>query len=670
MTDQFHSELFINATEYEEEPLRDRKRDFPNFGIPKEKRNFVKRVIAMANTARLFGKPAYLLYGIDDDRRLYGLKGGILETYGDLSTLTPWESVREKIRNVLLEYITPLPTKWHLKHGTVNKFRVAYLLVEPMSAGPFKLKRTLNDLLAGQCWIRFGESLHAIEDLLLTPNDDLYAFAYCSVPYLLPSAWKKYTESILNDHDMVENPIAAQDIWGYQDLSTTDGQLLQDVVTDFLISPNSLLVIEGTAGSGKSAFVWRWVSEQAEAQLQAVTQIMEREEYLPPGGWIPVYHRLRNAPVRLDYQLDIQLLRAVNTKSASSFWSGRKQPSQVEQLFCRTDLSWLICLDGLDEIRTQEQQSVFIEALRSFLETYPRVKLILTTRPDASTDTLRAFGDIVTIAPLDVTQVTLYLNSWLDKTPIRVWQPIQQAWVESTVLDEFIHFFIHLDPELQELSRKPAYLEAAVRKMIEMVKLSVLGRAKTGVIAQTTDVQAPSRSAGIHAKSSIPKASDEDLALHAPMTEDAPEFRVFEVGEILDRMYRDLWLREKARHSQFGAYETVWWEKTGKLALVMDGDKTHVRETRARETLGPTGLRHLLSLGILERIYGRVNFNTDLTKAYFAASWLQDCLETNDLHPGHLMLKSVTVQFRQRVCDLLQSLTRYDIEPLFHGGER
>ncbi|MGC9084354.1 MAG: hypothetical protein ACP5ME_14410, partial [Anaerolineae bacterium] len=66
----FRSELFTEPREYEETPLRDRKQKFPNLDHDEEKAEFLRDVIAMANTARSWGKPAYLLFGLNNQGNL------------------------------------------------------------------------------------------------------------------------------------------------------------------------------------------------------------------------------------------------------------------------------------------------------------------------------------------------------------------------------------------------------------------------------------------------------------------------------------------------------------------------------------------------------------------------------------------------------------------------
>ena len=95
----FRCELFEDPEQYEETPLRDRKSDLPlldkNRAEPGKRAEFVRDVIALANTARMMEKPAYLLFGIDDDGKVVGVEE-YLEKY-DESRLKAWEKAKHQI---------------------------------------------------------------------------------------------------------------------------------------------------------------------------------------------------------------------------------------------------------------------------------------------------------------------------------------------------------------------------------------------------------------------------------------------------------------------------------------------------------------------------------------------------------------------------------------------
>jgi len=665
MNHDFRPELFTEPTEYEEAHLRDRKAKLPDLRRDDEKGEFIRDVIALANTARMFGQPAYLLYGlkdnVDEGPPVCDL-GDSLALYGKPGTQRIWESLKRSIGQAVAEYIEP-QVMWELVHGQVSEQEVAYLLIHPIASDTvfYTRKKIKNEFEPNQSWIRFGESKRDIRREKISPNDDRYRYAYASVPFVLPSTWRNYFTGILNERNPLENLNAAQDIRGYQDLHVIDGRSLQEVVKDFLSSEKTLLIIEGAAGSGKSAFVRRWVAEQTEAQLQAIEEKIKREEFSPPSaGWIPVYHRLRNEPIRANYCLANRLLDAVNKKSGGSFWKGRRRPERVDELFQKTELHWVICLDGLDEISSQQKQKTFLEALRGFLETYPGVKVILTTRPDTGVDTLKAIGELVTIAPLKDEQIMLYLQNWAD----------------AEDYDEFVGALCS-NPELWELCRTPAYLEAACQRLSgkPLTPLEPMVPPATSVEAgqQMTD-ERPTPVTLI----TIPKADEELLILSAPLTsteepqveilsdENRDKNRPLKIGEVLHEIYTYLWDREGSRCANFRKQKAgIWWEKTGLLAIQMDGRHSNIRATDAQQKLGSDGLHHVLSLGVLRCTNSLICFNAELTKAYFAATWLRDCLETNDMRKARHLLIQAAAEFRCQVRDLLEPLTAKNTQPLF-----
>ncbi|HOT92913.1 MAG TPA: putative DNA binding domain-containing protein [Anaerolineae bacterium] len=665
MAGKFRSELFTEPTEYEEEPLRDRKSRIPDLRRDDEKAEFIRDVIALANTARMFGQPAYLLYGlkdnVDEGYPVCGL-GDLLAPYGASNTQKAWEELKRSVEQAIAEYIQP-QVQWELAHGQVNGQDVAYLRIDPLTPSSVfctarKIRHKFN---SGVSWIRFGESKREICRQDIAPDDDRYRYAYSSVPLVLPRIWKRYFEGILNDRKSAENLSAAQDIRGYQDLYTTDGRLLQKVVEEFLNDEGTLLIIEGAAGSGKSAFVQRRVAAWAEAQLQIVEIKIEREEFTPPAaGWIPVYHRLRNEPVRTNYCLAPRLLDAVNKKSGGGFWESKKRPERVDELFCKPELHWVICLDGLDEIRTQQGQSIFLETLRDFLETYPHVKVILTTRPDTGVGTLKGIGEQVTIAPFRDEQIELYF----------------QNWAESEEYEQFIGV-LRSNSELWEMCRTPTYLEAACHRLTGNPMMPL-----EPIVAQSEEVtipQIPDDDQTGEPLTEVPKADEEVLRINEPLTyqeqqaELPPEedfIRPLGIGEVLYAMYDYLWRRELGRHSSVRQGDAdLWWEKTGLLAIKMDGSQPSVRISDAQRELKANGLRYVLSLGILKRVSNLLRFNTELTKTYFAAAWLRDCLETGEISEARRLLARATAEFICQVRDLLEPLTAKDIQPLFEGGK-
>jgi hypothetical protein len=142
----FRCELFEDPEEYEETLLRDRKSDFPvlnrKCAEPGKRAEFVRDVIALANTARMTGRPAYLLFGIDNHGKVVGIEQ-YLEQYGGHR-----EKARQQMKDLFLAHIEPKILGWELKYGECQQKLVAYLLIPPqVTERPFCIKSTKELLI-------------------------------------------------------------------------------------------------------------------------------------------------------------------------------------------------------------------------------------------------------------------------------------------------------------------------------------------------------------------------------------------------------------------------------------------------------------------------------------------------------------------------------------------
>ena len=203
----FRAELFDDPLNYEETHLRDRKSDLYGL-LPKtssmdarKKAEFVRDVIAMANTASWRRDNAYLLMGIknedeskENERKsemIVGLEESLRPFgYGSQPLIEVAENVRKAIKNILDDFVTPR-SRWSYYQGEMYGKPVAYLLIEPDATNtPYHVRKNIkNELSTGQCWIRSGESKGELR-LKEFPREIWTQYIY--VPHPLPSNWKKY----------------------------------------------------------------------------------------------------------------------------------------------------------------------------------------------------------------------------------------------------------------------------------------------------------------------------------------------------------------------------------------------------------------------------------------------------------------------------------------------
>ncbi|PWH13283.1 MAG: hypothetical protein DDG58_14575, partial [Ardenticatenia bacterium] len=179
--ESFRHELFTEPEHYEESHLRDRKAMLPDLWKNEKVAEFVRDVIALANTARMFGRPAYLLYGIDDEGHLCGIDSS-KHLYDRLRGLTIGEKVQHRLQEVIPRYIKPT-VKWEFKASQINGVEVAYLMIHPIATdSPYRVKEQFPSkgepqLRSGQCWIRFGESKSEIQSKEIAPEEDPYRYS-------------------------------------------------------------------------------------------------------------------------------------------------------------------------------------------------------------------------------------------------------------------------------------------------------------------------------------------------------------------------------------------------------------------------------------------------------------------------------------------------------------
>ena len=183
----FQPEVFDDPSEYEEQALRDRKEQLPDLAKEGDKARFVERVIALANTARRYGRAGYYLFGLTDKSQLVGLDRSIGCCYGPPDELETWERVRQVIREALLAYITP-EVDWSFEHGMVKGCSCAHFTVSPVAEGPFQTSRAIGKLSAGMRFIRIGDSKQPVSP---HSRDECW-YAAAEVPYVLPSVLGAY----------------------------------------------------------------------------------------------------------------------------------------------------------------------------------------------------------------------------------------------------------------------------------------------------------------------------------------------------------------------------------------------------------------------------------------------------------------------------------------------
>jgi len=667
----FQVNYFTLPSHYEETPLCDRKANLPNLYQDEEKAEFLRDVIALANSARSFGKPARLLFGIDNDGEPCDLSKYLAPYAHHLSAdIQLPEKIREMIGKTLASYVTPELSRFDFELGECEGKRVAYLLIYPVAAPKrFRVRRNLTSgkqslLYEGQSWIRFGEHKQEVTNKLIEPDSSAepYHDSYAEIPYVLPSCWLAYFNWLLADQQITK----AHTIVGYQEPQSSAGVPMRDEVERFLESEKRMLIIEGLAGVGKTAFLCRQVGRLAENNAVAMEEMQRREEFHGPPDWTPLWFPLRGSTARDEEQLTKHLLNAAHKSQA--FWTGNR-PRHPEHLLEYSDLRWLICLDGLDEIWSDQQQRAFLGALRAFLTRFPRVKVILTTRPEAvCRDEAWLEAQTVHMAPLSREMVLNYIDSQLkEESSGEYHQEIVSVLSSNDDLWHLCSFPVCLEAAMKELADvHPEPLPEVTAQAGTAIEPSEVTREEVSSSAEPSAeaIQIPEP---VLAEDLMP-AESLDLKTSEPSRdEEEPPPPPIRPELVLDGMYRRLREREQKRDLLPARHVEKWWDRAGKLALKLDGHSGHCDFDMARKTLGSwQGLNWLLNLGVLDRLTERqaLTYRTEATKVYFAASYLWPRVTTTLDAGARRSLRSATPGFRMRVRSMLETLSTDDFSSL------
>ncbi len=673
MRESFRQEWFEVPKYYEEDLLCDRKQDlYGGLRNPEKVRDFIKDVIALANSARFMGDAGRLLLGIDNNCNRLGLRGHLEDFRKDEDDgiVELVEEVRKKVSSLLKTHISPR-LEFELGSNLDPNCPLIHITLPPQaSAEPFSVCsdfRRLGQLLLrrGDCWYRYGESNFKLAPTELT--HDIKGNKFTEVPYPLPRHWENYLNHLLSS----PVPREASRLPGYQPQTVDSGKLLAEIERHFSGSDDQVLFIEGSAGTGKSTLVRRWVYQLANDALVAVEEIRRNKEFRPPVNWIPVLISLEGQTIGSLEQLASGLLDNVNY--GARLWD--TPPNRREFLFECSDYNWMIFLDGVDEMRSPDAQRDLYSAIRGFRKRFPRVKLVITTRPDVAWPNVREWRAVQheRIQAFEAEQIENYVFS-------RV----------SVELAERLLSELRRHPEVWQLCSVPLYLEAIVADFTELQTTSADDNTPTPwpleesngnphfPDKQNHDVkkwEVPSLDESKIVFKGIPSI-DQDETPTVDESSDATEVSDFQLdplplGVMLDRLYERIWRREKTRARKLDWTVDSWWENMCQMALKSDGHINNFPPSYLKNELGSDeAVSWLLSLGILStaKPRGQYRFHFDISKTYFAARYLLMWSETSQLDVLWQSYQYPSTEFAGYLKNILQDISSSDFGGLFKEG--
>jgi len=378
----------------------------------KKRAEFLKDVIALANTARRQRSDTYICLGIAeyDDWTIWGVEGKHpkrnpqpawtdVEAHPDL--MNKWvEGIQRAYVDFAREYIQPVLPDIHYETGWIDSHLVGLLVIKPLSSpkgfyltedGQKGHKLQKLGLEPGCSWRRLGALTEKIE-----PHQrEMMLKSYNDYPYIPLEGWRTYLRELSTRYEYRPEDPNQPNL--YQPLQGWYGSHKIENVTEFLDHfahspdlPNVLLVI-GPPGCGKTTLLERLTRDLALEASQAIESTyggpyvpgQPRALDYPKDAPVPVLVKLwgfeysrQNTPERL-------FCRAMTDQAGDKI--GIDQHASPAKILEDRDLKFVVMLDGLDEI-PRRQRLRTVKALAGFVQDHPHARFIITCRSDLLQD--------------------------------------------------------------------------------------------------------------------------------------------------------------------------------------------------------------------------------------------------------------------------------------------
>lgn len=186
---------------------------------------------------------------------------------------------------------------------------------------------------------------------------------------------------------------------------STDSNLDRVSISDVL-SNSTRTAILARPGGGKSTLIRRVALAYAYSERKRKV-----DDNLPDHDWFPIYVRCRDlgndATRSIQEIISAIVYRAEIRQHESTFKSLVEDELQAGRV--------LLLIDGLDEISVEQHRIIFVNQLRTFIATYPSVRLVITSREPgfrSVAGVMASYCDQYTIADLNAQQIRDLSLKW------------------------------------------------------------------------------------------------------------------------------------------------------------------------------------------------------------------------------------------------------------------
>jgi hypothetical protein len=652
---QFNAERFINPEHLIEGRFVDRKAEiYPIFDknhsdnqgdldYPRKLHDFVVDVIAFANMSYRHGRVARILFGVNNNHELVGVKQqstkpehlqGIDYSSSHALEVLFREHIEKDFRSAFKEFVEPSEVTLQMPWDEVGGVLVAYLEIGAQLGNPtfYRVKKDLvagkKRLVKGQAFKREGESNSPFTD-----QDYNWWPSYNECPVIPGDKWRLYFEHLLGLFG------ESKALIGYQEPLTTRGTLLNDEIRDFLTATDrSLLVIEGRAGLGKTKYLERLVFDLATEALPYVQDVPDEQ---PPNTWIPIFKALRDVSVHQNEMFEQAVLRWWNRKG---IFFNHLHP-QAQRILSLPTARWVVCLDALDEMDPTSIKH-FCKALQRFNEEYPNVKVIVTSRHDALSLIWEEAGCVVHMGLLNEDAIENFLagtllgqdeNEYNYAARLRQEDPGLRELTRVPLLDAYVRSFSS-DP-LPEAEPKTRYSIRPTTPKTQVPSADLVSVDQI-LTSEALENEPDSDSSAVELErdnshdDSLPdgKTDKESSLPWQSEVNNQPEDEVYlppSKSQILDRMLNQVWAHDLKHHVQakdpLSAPDAL--ERLKQLAAGVDGKKYFDKDwaERTLKKRAAHRLRRFLSLGVVEYVENEnlLTFSNQMFQAFMAAAYLQ-----------------------------------------------